>query len=265
MAEAYLIRAEARLRKNDFIGARDDLNHTRLRAGLPAISTLDPNALEEALIYERKAEFFTEFGHRWFDLKRWGRAEARLENLKPGWGISSYLLPLPETELQANPNLYHKIRDTSMKYLKALISLMFLLCLDTVAKAQQLKPVQETDYERWYSVKVLKTSADADWYEVFKDYENRQDSLMIRARHSQKTYEIPLSSKREFYKDCYVYVKDQTVNVLHLNTGTTQTYEGSTHFEYSDDLEKLLLKPKDPLKPLTYETLMGGIHKPYLL
>ena len=128
-----------------------------------------------------------------------------------------------------------------MKYLKALISLMFLLCLNTVAKAQQLKPVQETDYERWYSVKVLKTSADADWYEVFKDYENRQDSLMIRARHSQKTYEIPLSSKREFYKDCYVYVKDQTVNVLHLNTGTTQTYEGSTHFEYSDDLEKLLL------------------------
>ena len=105
LAEAYLIRAEARLRKNDFIGARDDLNHTRLRAGLPAISTLDPNALEEALIYERKAEFFTEFGHRWFDLKRWGRAEARLENLKPGWGISSYLLPLPETELQANPNL----------------------------------------------------------------------------------------------------------------------------------------------------------------
>jgi len=144
-----------------------------------------------------------------------------------------------------------------MKHLKALISLMLLLCLNTVAKAQQLKPVQETDYERWYSVKVLKTSADADWYEVFKDYENRQDSLMIRARHSQKTYEIPLSSKREFYKDCYVYVMDQTVNVLHLNTGTTQTYEGSTHFEYSDDLEKLLLKPKDPLKPLTYVDLDG--------
>ena len=131
-----------------------------------------------------------------------------------------------------------------MNHLKALISLMLLLCLNTIAKAQQLKPVQETDYERWYSVKVLKASAHADWYEVFKDYENRQDSLMIRARHSQKTYEIPLSSKREFYKDCYVYVKDQTVNVLHLNTGTTQTYEGSTHFEYSDDLEKLLLKPK---------------------
>ena len=105
LAEAYLIRAEAQLRKNDFSGARDDLNHTRSRAGLPALSTLDPNVLEDALVYERKAEFFTEYGHRWFDLKRWGRAEALLENLKPGWGISSYLLPLPETELQANPNL----------------------------------------------------------------------------------------------------------------------------------------------------------------
>ena len=105
LAEAYLIRAEARLRTNDFSGARDDLNHTRSRAGLPALSTLDLNMLEDALVYERKAEFFTEFGHRWFDLKRWGRAEALLENLKPGWGISSYLLPLPETELQANPNL----------------------------------------------------------------------------------------------------------------------------------------------------------------
>jgi len=134
---------------------------------------------------------------------------------------------------------------------------MLLLTFNTIAVAQQLKAVQEIDYKRWYSIKVLKASADADWYEVFKDYENLQDSLVIRARHSQKTYEIPLSSKREFYEDSYVYVKDQTVNVLHLNTGTTQTYEGFTHFDYSDALQKLLLKPKDPLKPLTYIDLDG--------
>lgn len=105
LAEAYLIRAEARLRTNDYSGAQDDLNRIRSRAGLPPVTTLNPEALEDALVYERKAEFFTEFGHRWFDLKRWGRAEAILQDLKSGWGISSYLLPLPETELQANPNL----------------------------------------------------------------------------------------------------------------------------------------------------------------
>lgn len=144
-----------------------------------------------------------------------------------------------------------------MNHLKTLIGLLLLLTYITVAEAQQLKPVQETDYEHWYSVKVLKASAHADWYEVFKDYGNLQDSLELHARHSQKIYKIPISSKREFYEDCYVYVKDQKVNVLHLNTGTTQTFEGFTHFDYSHDLEKLLLKPKDPLKPLSYIDLSG--------
>ena len=50
-------------------------------------------------------ELFTERGHRWFDLKRFGEANAVLEGIKPGWQDSDLLLPVPETEIEINPNL----------------------------------------------------------------------------------------------------------------------------------------------------------------
>ena len=105
IAEIYLIRAEAFLRMGKLEEAQSDINRIRNRAGLTPITTLDPNVLETILIQERKSELFMEFGHRWFDLKRFSKAELVLSPIKSGWGESSYLLPIPETELGANPNL----------------------------------------------------------------------------------------------------------------------------------------------------------------
>ena len=105
IAEIYLNRAEARLRLKDLNGAGEDINAVRKRAGLAEITTTGFQDLEMALLKERRAELFTEFGHRWFDLKRFDRAEAILSPIKSGWGNSSYLFPLPETEISANPNL----------------------------------------------------------------------------------------------------------------------------------------------------------------
>jgi hypothetical protein len=50
-------------------------------------------------------ELFTEQGHRWFDLKRTGKATEVLSPIKPGWQNTQVLLPLPQTELLLNNNL----------------------------------------------------------------------------------------------------------------------------------------------------------------
>lgn len=105
LAEQYLIRAEARTQEGNLLGAQQDLNLIRTRAGLPNTSAVTFNDLLEAILKERRIELFTEFGHRFFDLKRLGKADAVLDAIKPGWDSRDLLLPVPETELLVNPNL----------------------------------------------------------------------------------------------------------------------------------------------------------------
>ena len=105
LAEQYLIRAEARAQLGNLSGAASDLNVLRNRAGLPNIPIGTQGELLEAVLQERRMELFTERGHRWFDLKRFGEANAVLEGIKPGWQDTDLLLPIPETEIEINPNL----------------------------------------------------------------------------------------------------------------------------------------------------------------
>lgn len=105
LAEQYLIRAEARAELNNPIQALEDLNKVRIRAGLLVSSATTREEIIEAIIQERKVELFTEQGHRWFDLKRTGRAENVLSPIKPNWQNTQLILPIPEAELLLNNNL----------------------------------------------------------------------------------------------------------------------------------------------------------------
>jgi hypothetical protein len=105
LSEQYLIRAEARALQGDLIGAKDDLNAVRNLAGLSNTTALSQQDIIEAIQGERRVEFFTEFGHRFFDLKRANQLDSTLSPLKPGWNATDVLLPLPESELLLNPNL----------------------------------------------------------------------------------------------------------------------------------------------------------------
>ena len=105
LAEQYLIRAEARAQQGDIIGARQDLNVIRSRAGLEQTEATDQQELLVAIQQERRVELFTEMGHRFFDLKRTGRLDGILSSVKPGWNTTDELWPLPSVELDANPNL----------------------------------------------------------------------------------------------------------------------------------------------------------------
>lgn len=105
LAEQYLIRAEARAQMGNLQGAKEDLDKIRQRAGLEAYPNSSKEMLLDAIIQERKVEFFTEHGMRWFDLKRMGTAADILAPLKVGWRDTDIRFPIPETELSANPNI----------------------------------------------------------------------------------------------------------------------------------------------------------------
>lgn len=106
LAEQYLIRAESRARQNNISGAQADLNAIRNRAGLPNTPANDQASLLLAIEKEKRLELFTEWGHRWFDLKRTGRAETVLSPLVlKDWQSTDVLYPIPQNERAINSRL----------------------------------------------------------------------------------------------------------------------------------------------------------------
>lgn len=105
LAEQYLIRAEARTRQNNISGAQQDVNSIRQRVGLQNTTASTTGELLQAILEERRFELFTEHGHRWFDIRRFGVAGEVLAPIKPGWNPTNVLLPIPEADLLTNPNL----------------------------------------------------------------------------------------------------------------------------------------------------------------
>ncbi len=104
LAEQYLIRAEAEAINGESDLAIDDLNVIRKRAGLGDLpKTLTKDALLAAVAKERQTELFVEWGHRWMDLKRTGKASAVLSAmpLKQPWlGDYQLLYPIPVEEIR---------------------------------------------------------------------------------------------------------------------------------------------------------------------
>lgn len=109
LAEQYLIRAEARAHQGKLTEAIADLDKIRNRANLQLISNIAPNIKKEALLdsirKERNRELFSEWGHRWLDLKRTKTALKILSNKKSSWHDTDLLYPIPEDEVNKNPNL----------------------------------------------------------------------------------------------------------------------------------------------------------------
>jgi hypothetical protein len=109
LAELYLIRAEARARQGNISGAQDDLDTIRARAGLPPTTATDQASLLAAILHERQVELFTEWGHRWLDLKRTGQVDAVMSVVTPlkggSWNTTQQLYPIPTSEIASDPNL----------------------------------------------------------------------------------------------------------------------------------------------------------------
>ncbi len=86
LSELYLIRSEARANQDKLPEAIIDIDSIRLRAKLPLFTDANPNISKTDLLLalerERRVELFSEWGHRWFDLKRTNRAQIILKQTK---------------------------------------------------------------------------------------------------------------------------------------------------------------------------------------
>lgn len=113
-AEAFLIRAEARMQQNKLALGKEDLEVIRDRADLPALSV--PADIAAGMLQveqERRIELFSEWGHRWFDLKRWksvtgNPAKTRADDIlsiKPNWKSTAILMPIPAEARGSNRSL----------------------------------------------------------------------------------------------------------------------------------------------------------------
>ncbi|WP_232538894.1 RagB/SusD family nutrient uptake outer membrane protein [Chitinophaga tropicalis] len=109
LAEIYLVRAECRVHLEQLSGAIADIDVIRSRAGLPLVAVTAPDIssalLNKKIQQERRIEFFAEWGHRWFDLKRTGKAYETMITIKPGWKETQHLWPIPYPQISLNPYL----------------------------------------------------------------------------------------------------------------------------------------------------------------
>ena len=105
VSEMYLIRAEsfARLANPNVANALADLNQIRVRAGLTPFVATTSTAILNEIELQRRLELAFE-GHRWFDLKRWGRDVIKSTGNVP-YGDTRTLAPIPNSEIIANKNI----------------------------------------------------------------------------------------------------------------------------------------------------------------
>jgi hypothetical protein len=112
LGEQYLIRAEARAMQGKFQLAIDDVNTIRFRHGglaIPLSTPANQSAAVDIILHERQVELFSEWGHRWLDLKRTGKADAVMSIAaiaKGGsWQTTDQLYPIPLNDIQKDPKL----------------------------------------------------------------------------------------------------------------------------------------------------------------
>lgn len=86
VAEQYLICAEACVKNNKISEGQGFLNAIRNRAGLGNTTASTKDELLDAILAERRIELFSEFGHRWFDLKRTGKIDDIMRVATPNKG-----------------------------------------------------------------------------------------------------------------------------------------------------------------------------------
>ncbi|HZI13657.1 MAG TPA: RagB/SusD family nutrient uptake outer membrane protein [Myxococcus sp.] len=96
--ELILLRAEANIGLGQFPAAADDINFIRVNSGrLAPVGITPANALDELLKQKRYSLLF-EGGHRWIDLRRYGRLDTLPRELSPNVAPHERF-PIPANEM----------------------------------------------------------------------------------------------------------------------------------------------------------------------
>lgn len=106
LGDAYLLRAEARLKQNNTTGAAEDINVIRMRAavaGQEAASQITPADVTLDFLLDERARELTGEGWRWWDLVRTGKLVERTRLHNPGAApnIQDYhaVRPIPQEQI----------------------------------------------------------------------------------------------------------------------------------------------------------------------
>jgi hypothetical protein len=116
-ADILLMRAEALAETGDVSGATGLVNQIRARVGMPSVESVEGAVNQSQMIdivrHERRVELALE-GLRFMDLKRWGTIEQGFQRAisdpvgpyNPQYqGGKSEVFPIPQAEIDVNPNL----------------------------------------------------------------------------------------------------------------------------------------------------------------
>jgi len=116
-ADVLLMKAEALAETGDVPGASALVNEVRARVGMPSVEFVEGTVTQPEMIeivrHERRVELAME-GLRFMDLKRWGVMEEAFNRaaadpvgpFNPVYqGRKSEVFPIPQSELDVNPNL----------------------------------------------------------------------------------------------------------------------------------------------------------------
>jgi starch-binding outer membrane protein, SusD/RagB family len=107
-ADVLLMQAEALNEQGNTAGAYPLVNQVRARVNLPVLPAgLAQAQMRDAILRERMLELGLE-GQRLFDLARHGQLTGALVSRDPEFGTFAAgreLLPIPQTELNLNPNV----------------------------------------------------------------------------------------------------------------------------------------------------------------
>ncbi len=108
-ADVLLMQAESLNELGDMADAIVPLNEVRARAGLlPEAANVSQDSMRNIILHERRIELAFE-GQRWFDLIRVNKGQYGLNFLhsigKTNATTRNLLLPIPQQEIDANPNL----------------------------------------------------------------------------------------------------------------------------------------------------------------
>lgn len=108
--ELILLRAEANIGLGNFQAAIDDINVIRTRSGGLAATTLTPasgaNALITEVLRQRRLSLLFE-GHRWVDVRRYGRVNTLPLDLENHIYVTAY--PVPQAECDARVNIINRL------------------------------------------------------------------------------------------------------------------------------------------------------------
>ncbi len=100
--ELVLLRAEANIGLNNLGAAETDINTIRARSGgLGPVTLTSANALDR-LLYEKRYSLLYEGGHRWIDLRRYGRLNDVPLDVPTHQRNARYPVPVGETAARSN-------------------------------------------------------------------------------------------------------------------------------------------------------------------